>query len=228
MLAKQDILVHGSRIATYDGRNVTVKSLAGNVDAGAGGLSFRTVEQARVRPDPDDPGATLVETLSDPIPGSGILATTFSYGSATVGNVTIAAPQGDIRSPLGGPAGIFQAVSNGTSGSLATVTLLAGTLPAGADPGCARNIRAGVIAAGSLVMNAARSIEDTFIAPGSGGPPPILTLVRNPTDGSLTLAWTDGTLQQAETPERPFRTVNATSPLTLAPDGAGKFYRALK
>ncbi|HTH46804.1 MAG TPA: filamentous hemagglutinin N-terminal domain-containing protein [Candidatus Limnocylindria bacterium] len=121
--AKKDILLNGSRIAAYDGGDITVKSLEGNVDAGTGGLSLQTVEQVRVRPDPDHPGKSLVETFSDPIPGSGILATTFSYGSATAGNITVTTPQGDILARAGG---VVQASFNQTSTANSSVNLVAG------------------------------------------------------------------------------------------------------
>jgi filamentous hemagglutinin family protein len=136
--ATRDILLNGSRIAAYDGGNITVKSLEGNVDAGTGGLSLQTVEQVRVRPDPLNPGVQIVETLSDPIPGSGILATTFSYGSATVGNITIETPRGDILARAGG---VVQASFNGTPTSGANVALTAGTKAVG-KPGDANYVPA--------------------------------------------------------------------------------------
>ncbi len=128
VIATKDIQLNGSRIAAYDGGNITVRSKEGNVDAGTGGLSLQTVEQVRVHPDPLNPGVLIVDTLSDPIPGSGILATTFSYGSSMVGNITIDTPKGDILARAGG---VVQASFNGTPTSEANVTLTAGTKAVG-------------------------------------------------------------------------------------------------
>ena len=172
VIAKNDILLNGSRIAAYDGGNIRVKSLEGNVDAGSGGLSLQTVEQVRVRPDPEHPGATIVDTLSDPIPGSGILATTFSYGSATVGNITIDTPQGDILARAGG---VVQASFNGTPTSDANVTLTAGTKAVG-HPGDADYVPAlvhkidasqsGVIG-GNVTLDATGDIVGLVFASGN-------------------------------------------------------------
>ena len=41
VIAGGDINVNGSRIAAYDGGNVTVRSLTGNVDAGTGAMKRR-------------------------------------------------------------------------------------------------------------------------------------------------------------------------------------------
>lgn len=172
VVAKNDIQLNGSRIAAYDGGNITVRSLNGNVDAGTGGLSLQTVERVRMLPDPDHPGATLVDTSSDTIPGSGILATTFSYGSTTVGNITIDTPRGDILARAGG---VVQASFNGTPTSSANVILTAGTKAVGHPgdpdyvPAIVRKIDAsqsGVIG-GNVTLDATGDIIGLVFASGN-------------------------------------------------------------
>lgn len=118
VIATKNIALNGSRIATFDGGSIFVKSLEGNVDAGSGGLSLQNVEQVRVD------SAGNVFTQSDYIPGSGILATTFSYGSARAGNVIVETPKGDILARAGG---VVQASFNGTPTSGGSVKLTAGS-----------------------------------------------------------------------------------------------------
>lgn len=127
VIATGDINVNGSRIAAYDGGNVLVRSLEGNVDAGTGGNGVATVEKIYV-----DPVTRQILTYSPTIPGSGILATTFprSLDSSfppslnNVGNITVETPQGDIIASAGG---VVQIPLNGIGNNLGTVTLIAGT-----------------------------------------------------------------------------------------------------
>lgn len=98
VIADGDIDVAGSRIAAYDGGNVTVESLDGNINAGIGGTGFVTVYSYEVN--------STTHTISVPsptIPGSGILATTFpdDYGQA-VGNILVETPRGTINASAGG------------------------------------------------------------------------------------------------------------------------------
>lgn len=127
VIARGNIDVNGSRIAGYDGGNVTVRSLEGNVDAGTGGSGSATVEKLYV-----DPVTRQILTYSPTIPGSGILATTFppSLDAAfpvsqnTVGNILVETPRGDIVASAGG---VVQIPLNGVGASAGTVTLRAGT-----------------------------------------------------------------------------------------------------
>lgn len=127
VIARNDINVNGSRIAAYDGGNVLVRSLEGDVDAGTGGNGVATVEKIVV-----DPVTRAVLTYAPTIPGSGILATTFprsldsSFPASVnnVGNITVETPQGDIIASAGG---VVQIPLNGIGNSLGTVTLTAGT-----------------------------------------------------------------------------------------------------
>ena len=121
-----DINVNGSRIGAYDGGNVTVESLHGDVNAGTGGQGFATVQQVHF-----DPVTGRVQTFAPQIPGSGIVATTFPPPGSTfpvshntVGNILVETPQGNIIANAGG---ILQLPLNGVSSSAATVTLAAGT-----------------------------------------------------------------------------------------------------
>ena len=127
VIAGGNIDVNGSRIAAYDGGNVVVRSLFGNVDAGTGGSGSATVEKIYV-----DPITRRILTYSPTIPGSGILATTFppSLDAAfppslnTVGNILVETPRGNITASAGG---VVQIPLNGINTSAGTVTLVAGT-----------------------------------------------------------------------------------------------------
>ena len=52
--ANGDVNVDGSRIAAYDGGNINVKSLNGDVNAGAGGAGYVTHECAGIGSDQDN------------------------------------------------------------------------------------------------------------------------------------------------------------------------------
>ena len=127
VIANGDININGSRIAAYDGGNVTVESLHGNIDAGTGANGYVAVKEFYV-----DPVSRQVFSTTEAIPGSGILATTFPSplpGSTfpaqhnAVGNILVEAPEGDITAGLGG---IIQAPLNGVDSPYATVEVLAG------------------------------------------------------------------------------------------------------
>lgn len=92
-----DIDVNGSRIATYNGGNVFVESLQGNVNAGSGGSAINGVVVSYV-----NPGNEAAGYYTEEVYGSGIVAYTLENpsqvpGSASVpGNITIETPQGNI------------------------------------------------------------------------------------------------------------------------------------
>ena len=101
VIADGDMNVDGSRIAAYDGGNIFVESLTGNVNAGSGGSGCVLV----TKPYLNKHGQ--VEDLNDVIPGSGILATSFPqliYGqtSGQIGNITVETPEGNIVAEPGG------------------------------------------------------------------------------------------------------------------------------
>jgi len=125
VIAGGNIEVAGSRIATYDGGNVTVESLHGNVDAGNGGTGSVTVDEYYV-----DPTTGITEFENPTIPLSGILAMTFPPRDSSstepqypVGNILVETPQGNITA---NSAGIVQLPLNGADSSAAIVELLAG------------------------------------------------------------------------------------------------------
>jgi filamentous hemagglutinin family protein len=157
VIARDSINVNGSRIAAYDGGNVIVRSLEGNVDAGTGGNGAATVEKIYV-----DPVTRHILTYAPTIPGSGILATTFPrsldpafpQSRNTVGNILVETPQGDIIASAGG---VVQIPLNGVGNNLGTVTLRAGTRDADGNVVHVGNIDA----SGSGVIGSNVKIEAT-------------------------------------------------------------------
>ena len=126
VIAGGDININGSRIAAYDGGNVTVESLLGDVNVGTGGQGSATVEEIYV-----NPATHKISAYTVTIPGCGILATTFpasldpAFPSSqnTVGDMLVETPQGNITSTS---AGIVQIPLNSSSVTSGQVTLLAG------------------------------------------------------------------------------------------------------
>jgi len=125
VVAGGDINVNGSRIAAYDGGNVTVESQNGNINAGTGASSVITVAEYYV-----NPVTRQVYGYSPQIPFSGILALTFPTRRAdfpapmaTLGNILVEAPHGNINAD---EAGILQLALNQSSYPQATTTVLAG------------------------------------------------------------------------------------------------------
>jgi fibronectin-binding autotransporter adhesin len=143
VIAGGDIELNGSRIATYDGGDILVESLGGEVDAGQGGESSVAVQEIFV-----NPVSRAVESYTPRISGSGILAITFptSFGGLnfpasvnTVGDILVETPQGDIITSAGG---VVQVSLNGVGVSAALVTLLAGKGTGGNILSPGRNIDA--------------------------------------------------------------------------------------
>ena len=100
--AHGDVNINGSRIAAYDGGDVTVESSFGNVNVGSGGNNYVTVPLAG-RP-------------AGQIYGSGIVAVSLP-GSERVdgdpnlpGNITVSTPRGNI---VASQAGILQLALDG-------------------------------------------------------------------------------------------------------------------
>jgi filamentous hemagglutinin family protein len=123
VIANGDVNVDGSRIAAYDGGNVFVESLDGNVNAGTGGAGIVLVTKPYVNAEGD------LEYLNEVIPGSGILATSFPqlvYGQTTgqLGNITVETPQGNIVASQGG---IEQLVLGPVAHDDAVIDLVAGS-----------------------------------------------------------------------------------------------------
>jgi filamentous hemagglutinin family protein len=123
VIAGGDVNVDGSRIAAYDGGNIFVESLEGNVNAGSGGGATVGVS----KPYLNQHGQ--VAYLAEVIPGSGIMATSFPqlvYGetSSQVGNITVETPQGNIVASQGG---ISQLALGPVAHNDATINLNAGS-----------------------------------------------------------------------------------------------------
>lgn len=166
VIARGNINVNGSRIAAYDGGNVTVRSLEGNVDAGTGASGVATVEKLYV-----DPLTRQVLSYAPTIPGSGILATSFPRSLDgvfpesvhTVGDILVETPRGDIIASAGG---IVQIPLNGVGDSVGNVTLRAGTKDSQGNVIYAGNIDAsgsGVIG-GNIRMDASGDIRGVVFA----------------------------------------------------------------
>ena len=166
VVAGGHININGSRIAAYDGGNVTVESLHGSVEVGAGGLGSAAVEEVYV-----NPVSRAISSYTTTIPGSGILATTFpislepGFPSSrnNIGNILVETPQGDITSKS---AGIVQIPLNGSSSQAGSVTLVAGTEGSGGKVFYTGNIDVsggGVIGA-NVQLEATGSIKGTIVA----------------------------------------------------------------
>jgi hypothetical protein len=166
VIALEDINVNGSRIAAYDGGNVKVVSVTGDIDAGTGGNGVATVEKIYV-----DPITREIRTYAPTIPGSGILATTFppSLDPAfpasfnAVGDILLETPRGDIIASAGG---IVQIPLNGIGNNFGTVTLRAGTKDADGNVVQVGNIDAsgsGVIGS-NVKLEATGDIKGTIFA----------------------------------------------------------------
>ena len=89
--------VDSSRIAAYDGGNITIESLTGDVNAGTGAAGYVSMNSLEL-----NPLTGQFVNLPATMPGSGILATTLFGGSAQLGNITIKAPEGSVNASLGG------------------------------------------------------------------------------------------------------------------------------
>jgi len=114
VIVNGDVNVNGSRIAAYNGGSLTVLSKTGNINAGSGVAGYISVSALIFEPHTgqlvlDDSGQP--QTLNESIPGSGILATTLFGSDATLGNITINAPNGSLNANRGG---VLQIAFNGS------------------------------------------------------------------------------------------------------------------
>jgi hypothetical protein len=181
--ALQNIDVNSSRIATYNGGNISVKSLEGDVNAGNGDAILTPIVSYYV-------SEGVKAEFNESVFGSGIMATTLIDPSrvpgspALPGNILVETPQGNIVANQGG---ILQAVLNGSLLPGPTITLIAGTRSAGDLVGFAGNIQLGdsgviggtvnldangditglVISRQNSTINAAQSFNGTVLAGGT-------------------------------------------------------------
>ena len=145
--ANGNINVNGSRIAAYDGGNIDIESLTGDVNAGAGGSGYVTLQALQL-----DPVTHQLVGIPATIPGSGILATTVVGSDATLGNITVNTPNGSINASSGG---IIQIAFNGADTQNSLIDLNAGLdiIASGS----------GVIGA-NVTLHAGRTITGLFVA----------------------------------------------------------------
>jgi hypothetical protein len=121
VIAGGNLNVDGSRIAAYDGGNVTAISLNGDINIGSGGLGFVRVDKVTV-PQIGQPYQEDLET----IPGSGIITTTFPSSQNQIGSILVETPHGNV---IAGTGGIIQLPLNPAVKSPdSTVAVLAGYL----------------------------------------------------------------------------------------------------
>jgi filamentous hemagglutinin family protein len=196
--ANENVNVNGSRIAAYNGGNINVESLNGDVNAGAGGAGYVTLQALQL-----DPVTHQLVGIPATIPGSGILATTVVGSDAALGNITLNTPNGSINASSGG---ILQIAFNNTDTRNSFVDLNAGLdiIATGSGViGANVNLRAGRTLSGLIVgkytVNAsAKTIDPTAILFGpqvgyqsDGGPGPTV-ISDNPVseNGNLVAAIT--------------------------------------
>ena len=162
-----DVSVSGSRIASYDGGDVSVISDTGNVDAGEGAKGFFSVTTSQI-----DPVTGLLDIRNDRFFGSGIMALTRVDSAARVGNILVKAGQ-DIVANTGG---VLQLAFNQVDQSAATVMLDAGgSIHAGQSGVLGGNVslKAGgdidgvVVANQNVVIDASKNVSVTALAGGT-------------------------------------------------------------
>jgi filamentous hemagglutinin family protein len=125
LLALGSIDIDSSRVATFDGGNISVKSSTGDVDAGSGGSVSIPISYYA----PNYFGTDL-EFVS----ANGVVAATLTGGSGTPpgavllpGNITVNTPQGSIYTSAGGISQVaYNEVLSASSGS-AAINLDAGS-----------------------------------------------------------------------------------------------------
>ena len=160
----RDINVNGSRIATYDGGDISVTSDKGNVDAGVGGAGWYSLTKPYI-----DPRTGELMTKGTYLGGSGILALSYperipGQPLPHMGDITVTTPEGDISASSGG---IVQIPYGPVSTQKAKITLTAGTLGAdGKTVIYVGNIRAGDsgVVGGDITLKASGSIDGLVVA----------------------------------------------------------------
>ena len=161
-----NIEVNGSRIAAYDGGNVTVISQHGDVNAGSGGTGdVQLGAELILRPD----GKVTPLATGRNVGGSGIMAITDGTSTFGVGNVIVQALQGSINANLGG---IEQIPFNHIISPANFIELDAGKdISAGNSGVIGSNIRttaggniSGVfVGSGSVAINAGENFSGTIV-----------------------------------------------------------------
>lgn len=163
-----DINVDGSRIAAYDGGNINLTSQNGDVNAGAGGEGFVIFQALEL-----DPATGLLRAIPTDIPLSGILATTVFGSDASLGNITINAPNGSVNSSLGG---VLQIAFNSASGADNYINVTAGKDISSTGSGiigynvklqAAGNVNGVVVGSQSVAVASQQSVDVTAVSGGN-------------------------------------------------------------
>lgn len=183
--AAHDINIQSSRIAAYNGGDVFVESLEGDVNVGNGGNTYVLVPLVS-----RDSQTGMGDSARYPIYGSGIVATSLPKnlqtpgGNPLPGDITVMTPQGDITSSR---AGILQLPLDGSVAGGPTVTLIAGTAAHDGLPAIPGNIDLGdsgliggtvnltaegdikglVVSRQSSTINAAQNFTGTLLSAGN-------------------------------------------------------------
>ena len=164
--ANGNVNVDGSRIAAYNGGNVDIKSVTGDVNAGTGGAGYVTMNSLQL-----DSSGQLI-SIPATIPGSGILATTIVGADAALGNITINAPNGSVNASLGG---IIQIAFNGNTPPNTFVEVNAGhdinakgsgIIGSNIKLQAGGNITGLVIGSQSININSAQNVDVTAFSGG--------------------------------------------------------------
>jgi hypothetical protein len=162
-----DVNVDGSRIAAYNGGNLDIKSVNGDVNAGTGGEGYVTLNALQI-----DPTTGQLTSIPATIPGSGILATTIFGSDAQLGNITVNAPDGSINASLGG---IIQIAFNDSDTSSSFINLNAGhdinatgsgVIGSNVRLQAGGNINGLVIGSESVNINSAQNVDVTVVSGG--------------------------------------------------------------
>ena len=165
--ARDDVNINGSRIAAYNGGNITVFSQTGDVNAGTGGSGFVTLVAEQL-----NPKTGRLTAIPATIPGSGILATTLVGSDAQLGNITVNAPEGSIKASLGG---IIQLAFNGANSAKNFISLIAGKDINAAGSGiigsnirlkAGRDITGLVVGTQSVNINSQQNVNVTVFSEG--------------------------------------------------------------
>jgi len=116
--AQDDINVDSSRIASYNGGNIDIRSATGDVNAGTGGVGYVSMQGVEL-----NAATGLLTSIPATVAGSGILATTLPDSHGVLGNITVETPDGSINANAGG---IIQISLNGRNPPGAFIDLNAG------------------------------------------------------------------------------------------------------
>lgn len=170
-----DVNVDGSRIATFDGGDLSVTSLTGDVNAGSGGsgsVSLLAVLQLDANGNLDmftsTPGAGGGSADGIAVYGSGLIASTVGQSSVPVGNITVSTPDGSINANVGG---IEQIAFNHNGGGGFIELDAGGNIDAGNSGVIGSNIKAqaggdisGVfVGSGNVALNAVNNFSGTVV-----------------------------------------------------------------